>query len=93
MINFLFYILFDEFFVLVVKKFFFFLIVCIGVFVEMVMLGGEVGFVIRIIEELFVVRERVMWYMVMVGFLLSLMMLVERLKKEGVSNYVVFEFV
>jgi 23S rRNA (adenine1618-N6)-methyltransferase len=66
---------------------------CTGAPVEMVTSGGEVGFITRIIEESLVVRERVTWYTAMVGFLSSLTTLVERLKKEGVSNYAVSEFV
>ena len=66
---------------------------CTGAPVEMVTSGGEVEFVGRIIEESLVLRERVTWYTAMVGFLSSLSTLVERLRKEGVGNYAVTEFV
>ncbi|KAK0385649.1 hypothetical protein NLU13_6826 [Sarocladium strictum] len=66
---------------------------CTGAPVEMVTSGGEVGFVSRIIVESLVLRERVAWYTAMVGFLSSLTALIDRLKKEGISNYAVTEFI
>ncbi|TLS27279.1 hypothetical protein PpBr36_04004 [Pyricularia pennisetigena] len=67
---------------------------CTGAPVEMVHpAGGEVGFVTRILEESFVLRERVRWYTSMLGKLSSLEALVETLRDRGVTNYAVTEFV
>ncbi|TLD03260.1 uncharacterized protein PgNI_12473 [Pyricularia grisea] len=67
---------------------------CTGAPVEMVhSAGGEVGFVMRILEESFVLRERVRWYTSMLGKLSSLEVLVETLRDKGVTNYAITEFV
>lgn len=66
---------------------------CTGAKVEMVTDGGEVAFVDRILQESLVLRERVHWYTSMFGFLSSLVDFVEKLKKHGIDNYAVTEFV
>ncbi|TLD15200.1 hypothetical protein PspLS_10765 [Pyricularia sp. CBS 133598] len=67
---------------------------CTGAPVEMVNpYGGEVGFVTRILDESFVLRERVRWYTSMLGKLSSLEVLVETLRDKGVTNYAITEFV
>ncbi|KAI6778266.1 uncharacterized protein J7T54_004173 [Emericellopsis cladophorae] len=66
---------------------------CTGVAVEMVTAGGEVGFVKRIIEESLAMKHRVGWYTSMVGFLASVIAIVEELRTHGIHNYAVTEFV
>ncbi|CAH0058543.1 unnamed protein product [Clonostachys solani] len=66
---------------------------CTGSETEMVTTGGEVAFVGKILDESLELRDRVQWYTCMVGFLSSATRLVERLKKEGIDNYAVTEFV
>lgn len=59
----------------------------------MVTLGGEVAFVNRMIEESCVVKDRVQWYTSMLGKLGSVTDVVETLKKKGIGNWAVTEFV
>lgn len=66
---------------------------CTGADTEMVTPGGEVAFVTRILEESLVLRERVQWYTAMFGFMSSVSQVVDRLRKEGVDNIAVTEFV
>lgn len=66
---------------------------CTGAQVEMVTPGGEVAFVDRILQESLVLKERVRWYTSMFGFLTSLIDFVEKLKKHGIDNYAMTEFV
>ncbi|KAH6989294.1 hypothetical protein BKA56DRAFT_668449 [Ilyonectria sp. MPI-CAGE-AT-0026] len=65
---------------------------CTGVKVEMVTDGGEVGFVDRILQESLILRERVQWYTAMFGFLTSIVEFIEKLRKNGIDNYAVTEF-
>ncbi|KAM0249664.1 hypothetical protein ACHAQJ_008961 [Trichoderma viride] len=65
---------------------------CTGAKVEMVTDGGEVGFISRIFEESLVLRERVQWYTAMVGFLSSLMRIVDKLWEHKIDNYAITEF-
>ncbi|KAK6537626.1 hypothetical protein TWF694_011800 [Orbilia ellipsospora] len=66
---------------------------CTGSTTEMVTEGGEVAFVSRILDESLKLREKVKWYTSMLGKLSSVEKVVEKLKENGVSNYLVGEFV
>ncbi|KAM4062041.1 U6 small nuclear RNA (adenine-(43)-N(6))-methyltransferase [Hirsutella rhossiliensis] len=66
---------------------------CTGSLTEMVVEGGEVAFVNRILDESVVLRRRVQWYTSMLGFLSSVTTLVGRLREHGIRNYAVTEFV
>ena len=59
----------------------------------MVTPGGEVAFVGRIIAESVQLRERVQWYTTMLGKLSSVPVVVGELRKHGVGNWAVAEFV
>jgi len=65
---------------------------CTGAPVEMVCDGGEVAHVGRMLQESLLLRERVQWYTSMVGKATSLEQLVEELRKNGIDNYAVAEF-
>jgi 23S rRNA (adenine1618-N6)-methyltransferase len=67
--------------------------VCTGSKGEMVVEGGEVAFVNRILQESLKLRERVQWYTAMFGFLSSLTSLVESLHEHKIDNFAVSEFV
>ncbi|KAF4507796.1 hypothetical protein G6O67_004259 [Ophiocordyceps sinensis] len=66
---------------------------CTGSLSEMVVEGGEVAFVNRILDESLVLRGRVQWYTSMLGFLSSVAALVDRLRDRGIQNYAITEFV
>ncbi|KAG9230666.1 hypothetical protein BJ875DRAFT_384648 [Amylocarpus encephaloides] len=66
---------------------------CTGSESEMVTPGGEVAFVSRMVDQSLILKERVQWYSSMLGILSSVTVLVERLKKEGIGNFAVTEFV
>ena len=51
--------------------------------------GGDLGFVMHMLDESMVLRERVQWYTSMLGKLASATALVQALKERGVSNWVV----
>ena len=59
---------------------------CTGSEVEMVVPGGEVAFVRRIIEESLLLRSRVQWYSAMLGKLESVRELLEVLNQKGLSD-------
>ena len=59
----------------------------------MVTPGGEVAFVTRIMEESQHLKQRCQWYTSMLGKYSSLGLIVEELKKKGVVNWAVKEFV
>ena len=59
----------------------------------MVTTGGEVAFVTRMIEESDVLKDRVQWYTSMLGKLSSVSEVIEQVKKRGVGNWAVAEFV
>lgn len=63
--------------------------VCSGADVEMITEGGDLGFVMRMLEESMKLKERVQWYSSMLGKLSSAMKLVEALKERGISNFAV----
>lgn len=63
--------------------------VCTGADNEMICDGGDVGFVLRILEESLVLRERVQWYTAMLSKLASLQQVVTKLKENGITNYAV----
>lgn len=76
---------------------------CTGSEIEMVVPGGEVAFVRRIIEESLLLRNRIQWYSAMLGKLESVRELLEVLNqnglndtgygKSGTANWAVKEFV
>ncbi|MCJ1439283.1 hypothetical protein MMC27_008675 [Xylographa pallens] len=66
---------------------------CTGAEIEMVTTGGEVAFVTRMIQESDVLKNRVQWYSTMLGKLSSVSEVIEQLKKRGVENWAVTEFV
>ena len=59
----------------------------------MVTPGGETAFVTRMIDESEQLRTRCQWYTTMLGKFSSVGVVVEELKKRGVSNWAVKEFV
>lgn len=66
---------------------------CTGAPVEMVVEGGEVAFVGRLLEESLVSRDRVQWYTSMFGKLPSVQAFIGKLRENGIDNYAVTEFV
>ncbi|KAL8669648.1 MAG: hypothetical protein Q9168_005774 [Polycauliona sp. 1 TL-2023] len=66
---------------------------CTGSPIEMVTPGGEIAFVTRIITESEQLRDRCQWYTTMLGKYSSLAVIIEELKKRGVVNWAVKEFV
>ena len=66
---------------------------CTGAEVEMVVPGGEVAFVSRMIDESLVLKEQVQWYTSMLGKASSIIEVVERLKSVGADNWAATEFV
>ncbi|KAL8643146.1 MAG: hypothetical protein Q9226_008425, partial [Calogaya cf. arnoldii] len=66
---------------------------CTGSPIEMVTPGGEIAFVTRMITESQRLRERCQWYTTMLGKYSSLDVVIEELKKTGVGNWAVKEFV
>lgn len=66
---------------------------CTGAPVEMVVEGGEVAFVGRLLQESLLYRDRVQWYTSMFGKLTSLHEFVKKLRQHGIDNYAVTEFV
>ena len=63
--------------------------ICTGAENEMICPDGDVGFVSRIIDESLQLKERVRWYTAMLGRLGSLQAVIEKLKKEGITNWAV----
>ena len=59
----------------------------------MVVPGGEVAFVSRMIDESLVLKEQVQWYTSMLGKASSIGGVVERLKTVGADNWAVTEIV
>lgn len=51
--------------------------------------GGDAGFVLRMIEESRMLQEKVQWYSSMLGKLSSVNVVVKRLKEVGVGNWAV----
>lgn len=63
--------------------------VCTGSEVEMVTEGGDLGFVLRMVEESRVLGQKVAWYTSMLGKLSSTIKLVEKLRELGCRNWAV----
>lgn len=55
--------------------------------------GGEVAFVIRMIDESLQLRDQIQWYTSMLGKLSSVTTIVDTLMKRENRNYAVTEFV
>ena len=68
---------------------------CTGAPIEMIVPGGEVSFVSRLISEsaLPVNRSRIQWFSAMLGKLSSVGSIVEQLREKGCTNFAVTEFV
>lgn len=66
---------------------------CTGSEIEMVTTGGEVAFVLRMIEDSLQLRDKVTWYTSMLGKLSSVSVIVEKLIECKNHNYAVTEFV
>jgi len=66
---------------------------CTGSANEMVTPGGEVSFIMRMIYESLILRDRVQWYTSMLGKFSSIEPLVKKLREKGVDNYAITEFV
>lgn len=63
--------------------------ICTGAEVEMICPGGDLGFVLRVVEESVVLRTKVQWYTSMFGKLGSVYEVLARLKEIGVTNWAV----
>jgi 23S rRNA (adenine1618-N6)-methyltransferase len=59
----------------------------------MVTKGGEVDFILRMVQESLELRDKVKWYTSMLGMLSSVSTVVENLKTLKNDNYAVTEFV
>ncbi|KAE8451750.1 hypothetical protein EG329_003207 [Mollisiaceae sp. DMI_Dod_QoI] len=66
---------------------------CTGSETEMVTAGGEIAFVSRMIDESFILKDRVQWYTSMLGKFSSVGVIVQKLREKGLDNYAVTEFV
>jgi 23S rRNA (adenine1618-N6)-methyltransferase len=66
---------------------------CTGSETEMVIPGGEVAFVSRMIDESLVLRDRVQWYTSMLGKFSSVSVVVQKLRDKGIDNYAATEFI
>ncbi|SMQ54561.1 unnamed protein product [Zymoseptoria tritici ST99CH_3D7] len=56
---------------------------------EMIYPGGDVAFVLRILQDSLKLRERVQWYTAMLSKLSSLQQVLAKLKEEGITNFAV----
>lgn len=63
--------------------------VCTGAEVEMICNGGDLGFVMRIVEESEKLKEQVQWFSSMLGKVQSVNTLVATLKDRGITNWAV----
>lgn len=63
--------------------------ICTGAEVEMICEGGDVGFVMQMVEESMILQTKVQWYTSMFGKLSSAYKIVDRLKELGISNWAV----
>lgn len=66
---------------------------CTGSANEMVVTGGELTFVGRILDESLVHRDKIQWYTSMFGKQSSCEVFIEKLRDKGIMNYAVTEFV
>ena len=66
---------------------------CPGAIVEMVVPGGEVAFVRRMINESLSLKSRCQWFTSMLGKLASVPLIVETLKSVGIENWCVKELI
>lgn len=55
--------------------------------------GGEVAFVLRMIDESHLLQDRVQWYTSMLGKFSSVELIINRLKEKKIDNYAVTEFI
>jgi 23S rRNA (adenine1618-N6)-methyltransferase len=63
--------------------------VCTGSDNEMICPGGDVGFVLRILEESLKLRDKVQWYTAMLGKMSSLQQIVAKLRENSITNFAV----
>lgn len=64
-------------------------VVCTGAENEMICPGGDVAFVLRILSESLLLRERIQWYTAMLSKLSSLQQILTALKTHNISNFAV----
>ncbi|KAJ7118659.1 S-adenosyl-L-methionine dependent methyltransferase [Mycena crocata] len=67
--------------------------VCTGADIEMITPGGESAFVLRMVEESRVLRDRCQWYTSMLGKMSSLTEVISALRGNAIENYGITEFV
>lgn len=63
--------------------------ICTGAEVEMICEGGDVGFVLQMVEESQTLKTKVQWYTSMFGKLTSAYKVVDKLKEIGVTNWAI----
>ncbi|WPG98099.1 Hypothetical protein R9X50_00088500 [Acrodontium crateriforme] len=63
--------------------------ICTGSTNEMLCPGGDLGFVLRILDESLVLRSQIQWYTAMFGHLSSLHLFVDKLREHKIDNYAV----
>lgn len=63
--------------------------ICTGAEVEMICEGGDVGFVLQMVEESQKLKTKVQWYTSMFGKLTSAYKVVDKLKEIGVTNWAI----
>lgn len=63
--------------------------ICTGADIEMICEGGDIGFVLHMLDESLILRDKIQWYTSMLGKLSSAYTLVTRLKEGGISNWAV----
>jgi 23S rRNA (adenine1618-N6)-methyltransferase len=66
---------------------------CTGSATEMVVEGGEMAFIGRILDESLVHRDKIQWYTSMFGKQSSCEAFIEKLHDKGITNFAVTEFV
>ncbi|KAG8716020.1 hypothetical protein FRC08_009924 [Ceratobasidium sp. 394] len=64
-----------------------------GALVEMITPGGEVNFVLRMLDESIVLQDICGWYTSLLGKMSSLTALVAAIKEKGINNYAISELV
>ncbi|CAD6504817.1 BgTH12-00320 [Blumeria graminis f. sp. triticale] len=66
---------------------------CTGSKSEMVTAGGEVAFVMRMIDESLMLKSRVRWFTSMLGKRSSLAVIQSKLGEVGIENFAITEFI
>ncbi|KAF1994031.1 hypothetical protein P154DRAFT_527342 [Amniculicola lignicola CBS 123094] len=63
--------------------------ICTGSVNEMVTAGGDLGFVLKIVQASFTLQDKVQWYSSMFGKLSSAQAIIEELRNRGIRNWAV----